>query len=91
MTPTLYALNMGVQACPSLSIAILMLKTHMSTLKQRFIRPAQAPAYGISRATAYNWIRDGLLKTTLVRRPGNKLGCRLIDVDSLEKLIAKGK
>jgi predicted site-specific integrase-resolvase len=58
--------------------------------KQRFIRPAQAPLYGISRSTAYNWIKDGALKTRLVRRPGNKSGVRLIDVDSLEKLIEKG-
>jgi hypothetical protein len=60
----------------------------MPTLKQRFIRPAQGPIYGVSRATIYNWIRDGLLKTTLVRRPGNKGGVRLIEVASLEKLIS---
>jgi len=60
----------------------------MPTLKQRYIRPAQGPLYGVSRATIYNWIRDGLLKTTLVRRPGNKGGVRLIEVASLEKLIS---
>ena len=62
MTHTTYALNMGVQACPFLTTAIPMLKTHMSMPKQRFIRPAQGPLYGVSRATIYNWIRDGFLK-----------------------------
>jgi hypothetical protein len=60
-------------------------------LKQRYIRPAQAPAYGVSRATLYNWIRLGWVKTTVIRRPGNRLGCRLVDVESLEQLIQKGK
>ena len=60
-------------------------------LKQRFIRPAQAPLYGVSRSTIYNWIADGLIKTTMVHRPGNKQGIRLIDVESLEKLTGKGK
>ena len=58
---------------------------------QRYIRPAQGLLYGVSRATIYNWIRDGLLKTTVVRRPGNRSGVRLVDVNSLEKLISEGK
>ena len=59
------------------------------TSEPKYIRPAQAPLYGISRSTAYNYMNDGLVKSTVIRRPGNERGVRLISVDSLKKLIEK--
>jgi hypothetical protein len=48
-----------------------------------YIRPAEAPRFGISRSTTYNWIADGIIKSVVVRRPGNTRGVRLISVSSL--------
>jgi hypothetical protein len=48
-----------------------------------YIRPAQAPRFGISRSSAYNLISDGVLKTRVIRRPGTKKGIRLIETASL--------
>ena len=59
----------------------------MSTIEPTYIRPAQAPRYGVSRSTAYNWMNDGLIKSVVVRRPGNVRGTRLISVESLKALI----
>jgi Helix-turn-helix domain len=55
-----------------------------------YIRPADAPRFGISRSTAYNWIADGILKSKVVRRLGNMRGVRLISVESLRELIENG-
>jgi len=52
-----------------------------------YIRPADAPRFGISRSTYYNWLADGLVETRLIRCPGNAKGIRLISVSSLRKLI----
>jgi integrase len=56
-----------------------------------FIRPAQAPLYGISRSTAYNWLNAGLIRSTVIRLPGNVRGVRLISVESIKALFTKGK
>jgi predicted site-specific integrase-resolvase len=52
-----------------------------------WFRPYQAPRYGVSRATIYEWMEDGLLESKLVKRPGMKSGCRFVSVKSLKKLI----
>jgi hypothetical protein len=52
-----------------------------------YIRPSQAPHFGISRSTLYNLISDGVVKTKLVRRRGNTKGIRLISVESLRAYI----
>jgi len=54
-----------------------------------YFRPKDAPHYGISRSTAYNWMDAGLLETKTVRRPGTARGVRLISVKSLRRLIEK--
>jgi hypothetical protein len=59
-------------------------------MRQRYIRPADAHIYGLSRSTLYNLIRDGLVRTAVIRRPGTRLGIRLVDAESLERLIQKG-
>jgi len=52
-----------------------------------YIRPAQAPRFGISRSSAYNLISDGVLQTRVIRRPGTKKGIRLIETASLRAYI----
>ena len=42
---------------------------------------------GICRSTLYNLIADGVIKTKVIRRPGNARGIRLISVESLRDYI----
>lgn len=53
-----------------------------------WLRPAQVPRlFPISRATLYNLISDGSLITKVLRRPGCVKGIRLINTESIRKLI----
>jgi hypothetical protein len=76
--------NKNGQSCP-IFLCSVNLNDHI--IRPEYIRPSQAPRYGISRSTAYNWVADGLVTTKLVRRPGNAKGIRLISVSSLRKFI----
>jgi hypothetical protein len=51
-------------------------------LKRRVIRPREAAKiFGVCRATVWNRIKDGSLRSKVVGR------CRLIDLESAEKLF----
>ena len=52
-----------------------------------YIRPAQAPLYGISRSLLCEWIKEGRVKSFSPRRKGNIRGPRLVSVESLRKCI----
>ena len=52
-----------------------------------YIRPAQAPLFGISRALLYEWIRDGRVKSFQPCRKGNVRGPRLVSTSSLRMAI----
>lgn len=52
-----------------------------------YIRPSQAPRFGISRALLYEWIAEGKVKGFQVKRRGNVRGPRLISVESLRAAI----
>jgi hypothetical protein len=70
-------------------VAILSAVMHNDTQisDPEYIRPSQVPRFGMCRSTAYNLMRDGCLKTKLIRRPGNVKGIRLISVKSLRAFI----
>jgi hypothetical protein len=54
-----------------------------------FVRPADAVRlYGVGKSTLADWIRQGWIKSHLIRRPGNVSGCRLISTASLKEFIA---
>jgi hypothetical protein len=53
-----------------------------------FVRPADAVRlYGVGKSTLADWIARGWVKSHLVRRPGNRSGCRLISTASLKSFI----
>jgi hypothetical protein len=53
-----------------------------------FLRPADAVRlFGIGKSTLADWIKRGWITSHLVRRPGNKSGCRLIATASLKSFI----
>lgn len=43
--------------------------------------------FSIGRTSLYELIRNGSIKTALIRKRGNTLGCRLISTDSLRSYI----
>jgi hypothetical protein len=43
--------------------------------------------FSIGRTSIYELIRNGSIKTALIRKRGNTLGCRLISTDSLRQYI----
>jgi len=43
---------------------------------------------GCTRSTVFTLIKDGVLRTALLRRRGKKLGIRLINLDSLDLWLA---
>jgi hypothetical protein len=54
-----------------------------------FVRPADAVRlFGVGKSTLADWIARGWVTSHLVRRPGNKSGCRLISTASLKSFIA---
>jgi hypothetical protein len=65
-----------------------MWNTDMPSIEPAYMRPADAPRFGLSRSSIYNLIRDGVIKTVVVRRPGNVRGARLICVESLRQYLA---
>jgi hypothetical protein len=53
-----------------------------------WIRPAGVqPFCGIGRSVLFKLIRDGEIKSVVLRRKGAKKGCRLISVASLRAYI----
>jgi hypothetical protein len=53
-----------------------------------FIRPGDVPKYfSISRASVYQLITAGLVKSKSLKRPGNIRGIRLISTESLRAYI----
>jgi hypothetical protein len=53
-----------------------------------FCRPKDATRlYGVGKSTLADWIARGLIKSHLVRRPGNTSGLRLISTASLKAFI----
>lgn len=54
-----------------------------------WLRPKQATElYGIGRSTIYNWIEQGLIKSTTTRvNRHQRYGARLINRASLEELL----
>ena len=58
-----------------------------TTPKPDYIRPSGAPKYGVSRSTAYNLMRAGLIKSRVIKLPGRQRGFRLIEVASLLQYI----
>ncbi len=45
--------------------------------------------FSIGRTSIYELIRNGSIKTALIRKRGNTLGCRLISTDSLRAYIER--
>ena len=43
--------------------------------------------FGIRRGTAYNLLWDGLIQSTVLKRPGKKSGRRLFNVASVRKYL----
>ena len=43
--------------------------------------------FGIKRGTLYNLLKDGKIKSVLLRIRGKKYGCRLISMDSVRECI----
>ncbi len=63
---------------------------HLQT-KPEWVRPGDCRRlFGISRATVYHWIRDGLIESKLIRQRGKLTGIRLVSYDSLDKYL-KGR
>lgn len=53
-----------------------------------FVRTADAVRlFGIGKSTLADWIKRGLIRSHLVRRPGNKSGIRLISTAGLRAFI----
>ena len=44
--------------------------------------------YGIREGLAHNWIRSGKIKSVIVKEPNAKHGKRLVELDSVRKLLA---
>ena len=54
-----------------------------------WIRPADARAcFGIGRSTLYSLIKDGAVKSVVLRRKGAAKGCRLVSTASIRALLA---
>ena len=45
--------------------------------------------FGLKRGTVYNLLRDGKIRSCLLRVRGRQSGVRLIDLDSVRALIAQ--
>ena len=53
-----------------------------------FVRTADAVRlFGIGKSTIADWIAQGLIRSHLLRQPGNKSGARLISTASLRQFI----
>lgn len=53
-----------------------------------FVRTTDAVRlFGIGKSTLADWISRGLIRSHLVRRPGNKSGIRLISTAGLREFI----
>ena len=53
-----------------------------------WIRPGDVRrSFGIGRASCYNLIRDGKLRSVCIRQPGRAFGMRLVNVESLRAYI----
>lgn len=51
--------------------------------EQFYIRPSQARRFGFCRSQLYVLMGKGLVKTKMMKLPGSKRGCRLVEVKSL--------
>jgi hypothetical protein len=57
----------------------------------RWANYKQASAYsGLSTRVLQDYVRDGLIRSSLVRKPGAKRGVRIVDLTSLDALIEQG-
>ena len=45
--------------------------------------------YGLRRTTTFNLIREGQIKSVLLRKPGNKSGKRLVYLPSVREWLLK--
>ena len=55
----------------------------------KYLKPAQVPnLYPMSRSQVYVLMNQGLIKSKMLRRPGNIRGTRLVLVESIESWIA---
>jgi hypothetical protein len=55
--------------------------------EQFYIRPAQAKRFGFGKSQLYVLMDKGLVKSKMMKLPGNKKGCRLVEVKSLLQFI----
>ncbi|MDB4395718.1 helix-turn-helix domain-containing protein [Akkermansiaceae bacterium] len=63
----------------------------MKTISPRWATLKQAADYsGLSERHLYNAIADGLIRSSLVKRPNASRGRRLVDLRSLDAWIEKG-
>ena len=62
---------------------------HLTTDPVEWLRPSQAVIYsGLSRATLYNLMGEGAIKSACIRRQGCVKGVRVISRESLEEYIS---
>jgi hypothetical protein len=69
-------------------------KSHLSAGKplrdMRYLKPVQVPkVYPISRATVYELLASGDIKSVLLKKKHGLRGTRLIDVQSIENFLSK--
>ena len=70
--------------------SLLNAQPHSPIGGSKYLRPGQVPRlYPVSRATVYQWLTDGHVKSMCVRKPGNIHGARFISVASIEAFLAK--
>lgn len=58
--------------------------------RRRFAKPKDVTAdYGVPRYRLFEMLRDGLIRSALIKRTPKSHGMRLIDLDSLEEYLAQ--